>query len=134
MIRMRHGFVVAQGPNYALAKTCQVWRAMLAKNLPCFCNGPITKTNSVCHNPTMAAMLGSLDRIKPYEVMDPPCASTVMALLLINDVLFESDTTGGHLFERTLGGAFHGGDLRAPFNVEKSKILGGALYVLGKYF
>merc|ERR1712038_907401 len=28
-IILRHGFVIAQGPNYALAKTPQVWRAMI---------------------------------------------------------------------------------------------------------
>ena len=134
-IRLHHGYVVAQGPNYALAKTAQVWRTILAKNYPSFCNGPITKTASVCHNPTMAAMLQSFDRIKPYEVMDPPCASTMMGLLLMYDVLFQEDeTNNGHPYERTLGGAFHGGDLRKPFNIESSKILSGALLGLGKYF
>ena len=135
-IRLRHGFVIAQGPNYALAKTAQVWRAMVAKNYPSFCVGPITRTVSVCHNPTMAAMLKSYDRVKPYEVMDPPCASTILALLVINDVLFvaaNKDQDEGHPFERTLGSSFHSGDLRGPYNVESSKILSGALLVLGKY-
>ena len=115
----------------------QVWRTMVAKNYPSFCNGPITKTVSVYHNPTMAALLESFDRIKPYEVMDPPCASMIMGLLLIYDVLFqeaEYDTNKGHPYERTLGSAFHGGDLRGPFSIESSKTLSGALFVLGKYF
>ena len=136
-IYLHHGFVTAQGPNYALAKTAQVWRAMVAKNYPSFCAGPITRTVSVCHNPTMAAMLKSYDRVKPYEIMDPPCASTILGILLAYDVLFESadkDKNAGHPFERTLGSSFHSGDLRGPYNVESSKILSGTLYILGKYF
>lgn len=137
IIRLHHGFVTAQGPNYALAKTAQVWRAMVAKNYPSFCVGPITRTVSVCHNPTMAAMLHSFDRIKPYEVMDPECASTVLGLLLAYDVLFEDndkDKNLGHPIERTLGSSFHSGDLRGPYDFESSKILSAALLVLGKYF
>ena len=137
VIHLHHGFVTAQGPNYALAKTAQIWRAMVAKNHPSFCVGPITKTASVCHNPTMAAMLKSYDRVKPYEIMDPPCASTVLGILLAYDVLFEDsdkDKDNGHPFERTLGSSFHSGDLRGPYNVESSKCLSGILYVLGRYF
>ena len=137
VIYLHHGFVTAQGPNYALAKTAQVWRAMVSKNYPSFCVGPITKTASVCHNPTMAAMLKSYDRVKPYEIMDPPCASTVLGILLAHDVLFETpdkDKETGHPFERTLGSSFHSGDLRGPYNVESSKMLSGTLYVLGRYF
>ena len=135
-IHLRHGFILAQGPNYALAKTAQVWRAMIATNYPSFCVGPITRTESVCHNTTMAAMLKSYDRIKPYEIMDPPCASTILGLLLAYDILFEEldrDQKTGHPFERTLGGSFHSGDLRGPYNVESSKCLSGVLFVLGKY-
>ena len=84
----------------------------------------------------MAAMLKSFDRVKPYEIMDPPCASTVLGLLLAYDVLFENndkDQNIGHPIERTLGSSFHSGDLRGPYNFESSKILSGALLVLGKY-
>lgn len=136
VIRLRHGFVTAQGPNYALSKTAQVWRAMVAKNYPSFCVGPITRTASVCHNPTMAAMLKSFDRVKPYEIMDPPCASTVLGLLLSYDVLFEKsdkDENIGHPIERTLGSSFHSGDLRGPYDFESSKILSGVLLGLGKF-
>ena len=85
----------------------------------------------------MAAMLKSYDRVKPYEIMDPPCASTVLGILLAYDVLFEDsdkDKDNGHPFERTLGSSFHSGDLRGPYNVESSKCLSGILYVLGRYF
>ena len=135
-IILRHGFVIAQGPNYALAKTAQVWRAMIANNYPSFCAGPITKTVSVVHNPTMAAMLNSFDRVKPYEIMDPPCASTMLGLLLSYDILFEKldkDKETGHPLERTLGSAFHSGDLRGPYDFESSKCLSGAMYLLGRY-
>merc|ERR1712150_301442 len=135
-IYLHHGFVIAQGPNYALAKTAQVWRAMIANNYPSFCAGPITKTVSVVHNPTMAAMLNSFDRVKPYEIMDPPCASTMLGLLLSYDILFEKldkDKEKGHPLERTLGSAFHSGDLRGPYDFESSKCLSGAMYLLGRY-
>merc|ERR1711972_389347 len=48
-LHLFHGLSVTQGPNYALAKTLQLWRAMLSWEHVSFNNGPPAKTYSVTH-------------------------------------------------------------------------------------
>jgi hypothetical protein len=65
------GIVVAQGPNYALAKRLQHWRAMLARSEghPVSSNiAPSTATISVVHNAQFAAAYGGFPHFKPFEV------------------------------------------------------------------
>merc|ERR1712137_880996 len=86
-----HGFVTMQGPNYALAKTMQNWRAILtrfgsAAGTVSVIMGPPTRTASVMHNNTMKVMLDAMGYIAPNESFDADTASTLLALLLIADI------------------------------------------------
>lgn len=90
-IHLVDGMTVPQGPNYALAKRLQHWRAQVA-----FCEGavvsssvaPSTATVSVIHNRTFAWAYGGLPYFG-YEVFKQETTNAVMASLLIHDVLNE---------------------------------------------
>jgi len=83
------GVSVAQGPNYALAKRMQHWRAQIA-----FAEGttvsstvaPSTATISVISNKTFAWAYGGLPYFG-YEVFKQETTNAVMASLLIHDLL-----------------------------------------------
>ena len=65
------GIAVAQGPNYALAKRMQHWRAIIS-----YTSGhkvssnvaPSTATMSVVHNAQFAAAYGGMHLFKPMEI------------------------------------------------------------------
>jgi hypothetical protein len=83
------GIVVAQGPNYALAKRIQHWRAMvhLAQGNPVSSNiAPSTATISVVHNKQFAAAYGGFRFFKPMWVSFQETSNAVMAALLISDI------------------------------------------------
>ena len=64
--------MVAQGPNYALAKRLQHWRAALAHSqghTVCSNVAPSTATKSVVHNAQFAAAYGGMHHFAPMEVM-----------------------------------------------------------------
>jgi hypothetical protein len=80
----------AQGPNYALAKRFQHWRAIIAReeagskvssNI-----APSTSTVSVTHNKMFALAYQGMPNFKPMEVFAPETSNAVMAALLINDI------------------------------------------------
>lgn len=80
--------VPQQGPNYALAKRLQRWRALVARadgttvslNL-----APATRTNSVLKNRALAAAYAGAGRFG-VEVFDPATTTTLMAALLVHDL------------------------------------------------
>lgn len=71
------GLVVDQGPNYALAKRMQHWRAIVARNSGHAVStniAPSTATRSVVHNAQFAAAYGGMHHFKPMEVMYQVCS------------------------------------------------------------
>ena len=80
---------VAQGPNYALAKRIQHWRAMLA-----FASGhwvssnvaPSSRTASVVSNKLFELAYNGMPAFKPMEVTHQETSNTVMGALLIHDM------------------------------------------------
>lgn len=80
--------VPQQGPNYALAKRLQRWRALVARadGIPVSLNlAPATRTNSVVKNRALAAAYAGAGRFG-VEVFDPPTTTTLMAALLVHDL------------------------------------------------
>lgn len=134
-----HGFMVLQGPNYALAKTIQNWRCFLAREAGTVVSaniGPPSRTESVMHNKTMKTVMDGAGYIRPNEVFDADTASAVMALLLIHDLqnptsIAQPGTRLEHPWCLISECAVHGGCWRAGFDMENSKLLGGAIYGLG---
>ena len=81
--------VPAQGPNYALAKRIQRWRAAVARRddrLVSFHVAPSTRTQSVVKNRALAAAFAGARRFG-IEVFEPDTADTLMAALLVRDIV-----------------------------------------------
>jgi hypothetical protein len=122
------GYSVAQGPNYALAKRLQHWRAMVA-----FSEGrvastrvaPSTATTSVMHNRTFGWAYLGMPFFTPLEVFKQETTAALMTLLLVADVL----GSGSAKDPRTSGGlenplqlfsseSAHGGVWRCPYKLD----------------
>ncbi|MFU8874293.1 hypothetical protein [Micromonospora sp. SL4-19] len=108
--------VPQQGPNYALAKRLQRWRATAARDAGTtvsFKVAPPTRTRSVLRNRALAAAYAGAHRFG-IEVFDPATSNTLMAALLVHDL-----RTGGpvqeHPWRDEAYGAAHGGLWRVPY-------------------
>ena len=80
--------VPQQGPNYALAKRLQRWRAVVARTqgVPVSLNvAPSTRTQSVVKNRLLSAAYAGAHRFG-IQVFDPATSNTLMAALLVHDL------------------------------------------------
>jgi hypothetical protein len=121
-----NGISVAQGPNYALAKRMQHWRAIIARSKGCIVSSniaPSTSTVSVVHNRTFAWAYEGMPFFKPFEIFAPETSNAVMSALLVYD-LNDSSSAGNpntkldnpnQLFSY---GGFHGGLWRCAYEVD----------------
>ena len=123
------GIVVAQGPNYGLAKRLQHWRAVLQFNKGHIVSSnvaPSTATKSVVHNAQFAAAYGGMHHFKPMEVMYQETSLAVMGTLLLNDLLnIQSASNPNSKLSKTFinpyqlfsFGSFHGGVWRCSYKI-----------------
>lgn len=80
--------VPQQGPNYALAKRLQRWRATTSRHEGTTVSlnvAPATRTRSVVKNKALAAAYAGAHRFG-VEVFDPATSNTLMAALLVYDL------------------------------------------------
>jgi hypothetical protein len=80
--------VAQQGPNYALAKRLQRWRASLARDGGATVSlnvAPPTRTKSVVQNRVLAAAYAGAHRFG-VEVFEPETTKVLMAALLVHDL------------------------------------------------
>lgn len=80
--------VPQQGPNYALAKRVQRWRATTARDEGFTVSlnvAPATRTRSVLKNKALAAAYAGAHRFG-VEVFDPATSNMLMAALLVHDL------------------------------------------------
>ena len=121
--------VPQQGPNYALAKRIQRWRAAAARRdgrLVTFHVAPSTRTRSVMKNRALAAAYAGARRFG-VEIFQPDTANTLMAALLVRD-LAGGVTPHPHPWQDEAHAAVHGGLWRSAY--EPRSMLGLAA-VLG---
>jgi len=121
--------VSAQGPNYALAKRIQRWRAAVARRdgrLISFHVAPSTRTHSVVKNRALAAAFAGARRFG-IEVFEPDTANTLMAALLVRDIV-GGTISHDHPWQDEAHAAVHGGLWRGAY--EPRSVLGLAA-VLG---
>jgi hypothetical protein len=81
-----------QGPNYALAKRVQRWRATVTRDLGAVVSmnvAPPTRTRSVLKNRALAAAFIGAPRFG-VEVFEPDTTKTLMAALLVHDLHTDS--------------------------------------------
>ena len=129
-----NGMLVFQGPNYALAKTIQLWRAILMQAdgaLVSLNMAPPCRTYSVVHSAQAKAAIEGMANFAPNRAFDPEFASAVMAALMLFDL-----TPAGRKVAKalknpndiTIGNGFHGGNVRCAYLTDS---LGPAAYVTG---
>jgi hypothetical protein len=109
--------VPQQGPNYALAKRLQRWRAAVAREAGTTVSlnvAPPTRTRSVVKNRALAAAYAGAHRFG-VEVFEPATANVLMAALLVHDL----HTGGGPRHEEPWQdeafAAVHGGLWRTAY-------------------
>ena len=109
--------VPQQGPNYALAKRLQRWRAAVAASegtTVSFNVAPPTRTRSVVKNRALAAAYAGAHRFG-VEVFDPATSNTLMALLLVHDLRAER-APAEHPWQDEAFAAAHGGLWRSAYD------------------
>lgn len=91
-------FVMQQGPNYALAKRIQHWRAMLLKSQGQLIStnvAPASKTVSVMKQDLLKAAYSGLESSRifhPIEVFPPEVSNNMMCYLMIHDTTSPTST------------------------------------------
>ncbi|MBS43501.1 MAG: hypothetical protein CMH83_10145 [Nocardioides sp.] len=109
--------VPQQGPNYALAKRLQRWRATVARHdgaLVSMNVAPPTRTRSVVKNRALAAAYAGAHRFG-VEVFDPSTSNVLMAALLVHDLHTGGGPRHEHPWRDEAYAAVHGGLWRAPY-------------------
>jgi hypothetical protein len=108
--------VPQQGPNYALAKRLQRWRATTARadgRAVSLKIAPPTRTRSVTKNRALAAVYAGAHRFG-VEVFEPGTANTLMAALLVHDLRRPSPPRA-HPWLDEAADAAHGGLWRVAY-------------------
>ncbi|HUY52769.1 MAG TPA: hypothetical protein VMV92_44895 [Streptosporangiaceae bacterium] len=109
--------VAQQGPNYALAKRLQRWRATSARadGVTVSLNvAPPTRTRSVLKNRMLAAAYAGAHRFG-VEVFEPATCQVLMAALLVHDLQAGAAPAHSHPWQDEAHGAAHGGLWRIAY-------------------
>jgi hypothetical protein len=121
-----NGISVAQGPNYAMAKRMQHWRAVVARskgNVVSSNIAPSTSTASVVQNRTFAWAYEGMPYFRPYEIFAPETSKSVMIAILLHDLNNPTAVSNpktklanpNMLFS---SGSFHGGVWRCAYEID----------------
>jgi hypothetical protein len=122
-VGVNDSLVPQQGPNYALAKRFQRWRATTLREQGHRVSlniAPATRTASVVKNRALAAAYAGAGRFG-VEVFEPATSTTLMAALLVHD-LRNPDAPANprvpldHPLDLFIQGAHHGGLWRVAYS------------------
>ncbi|SFO02390.1 hypothetical protein SAMN05660359_01023 [Geodermatophilus obscurus] len=109
--------VAQQGPNYALAKRLQRWRATVARAAGTTVSmnvAPPTRTRSVVKNRALAAAYAGAHRFG-VEVFEPATSNVLMAALLVHDLHTGGGPQHEHPWQDEAHAAVHGGLWRTAY-------------------
>ena len=109
--------VAQQGPNYALAKRLQRWRASLARDGGATISmnvAPPTRTRSVVQNRVLAAAYAGAHRFG-VEVFEPATTTVLMAALLVHDLHAGGSPAHAHPWQDEAYAAAPGGLWRIAY-------------------
>ncbi|HUZ52329.1 MAG TPA: hypothetical protein VMU94_07345 [Streptosporangiaceae bacterium] len=109
--------VAQQGPNYALAKRLQRWRASVARDSGSTVSlnvAPPTRTRSVVKNRALAAAYAGAHRFGA-EVFEPDTCRVLMAALLVHDLYAGGGPAHDHPWQDEAYAAAHGGLWRIAY-------------------
>jgi|EP00945_MAST-04E_sp_MAST-4E-sp1_P007402 hypothetical protein len=130
-----------QGPNYALAKYIQNWRAMLArtegKQFVSVNVAPPAMTASVMHAPKIAAAAPYFSLFKPNKMYFPDTVSAILSIMLLADIRNKNSasqpkTKLGHPMQLVADQSWHGGSWSAPFTADSTGIAAYLVYLFRK--
>lgn len=129
--------VPQQGPNYALAKRLQRWRATQSRRDGVWTSlnvAPATRTRSVVKNRALAAAYAGAHRFG-VEVFEPATSNTLMAALLVHDLrspesVARPDAALAHPDDAWARQAAHGGLWRSAYAPRSVLGIAAALGVL----
>lgn len=142
-VKLCDGLSVAQGPNYALAKRLQHWRAMLeyeAGHVVSSNIAPSTATLSVVSNKSFGWAYGGMPYFKPYEIFQQETTNAVMAGLLVANVTQEESAANPanrkekgvtNTLELFKCNSVHGGLWRAAYKVDSIGEVSVFIHFLG---
>ena len=137
-----NALIVQQGPNYALAKRMQHWRAQVEYDAGATVSSmvaPSTATLSVIHNKTFAWAYGGMPYFK-YEIFKQETTNAVMAAMLMHDILDDEGPKNGknrvqfkidNTLELFSTQAVHGGLWRSPYKVDSLGEVSALIYFGG---
>ena len=117
-----------QGPNYALAKRLQRWRATVAREAGAVVSmnvAPPTRTRSVTKNRVLAAAYAGAGRFG-VEVFEPATTTVLMAALLVHD-LHTGRPAAEHPWQDEAHAAAHGGLWRTAYTPRSALSLAALL-------
>ncbi|MGL5824613.1 MAG: hypothetical protein ACRCYU_07230 [Nocardioides sp.] len=123
--------VLQQGPNYALAKRIQRWRATIeraAGRTVSLNVAPPTRTRSVTKNRALAAAYAGA-RLFGVQVFEPETTRGLMAALLVHD-LHAANRAWDHPWQAEANQAIHGGLWRAAYSPRSALGLAAAAGLL----
>jgi len=131
--------VPQQGPNYALAKRLQRWRATQSRRDGVWTSlniAPATRTRSVVKNRALAAAYAGAHRFG-VEIFEPSTSNTLMAALLVHDLrstesLARPDAVLAHPDDAWARQAAHGGLWRSAYAPRSVLGIAAALGVLSR--
>jgi hypothetical protein len=109
--------IAQQGPNYALAKRLQRWRATVARDGGATVSmnvAPPSRTRSVMKNRALAAAYAGAHRFG-VEVFDPATCRVLMAALLVHDLHTGGGPAHEHSWQDEAHAAAHGGLWRMAY-------------------
>jgi hypothetical protein len=114
--------ILEQGPNYALAKRLQQWRAIVARaegRVASIHVAPSTTTASVVSNPALAAGFRGAKAFG-IEVFEPETTNALMAAMWVHDLRCPQAAAHpavplAHPLQLLAEGALHGGLWRVPY-------------------
>jgi len=142
-IKLVDGMSVAQGPNYAIAKRLQHWRAMIiyeAGGVVSSNIAPSTATLSVVSNRTFGWAYGGMPYFKPYEIFQQDTTNALMAAVLVGDVT-QKESPGNPANRKKVGikntlelfkfNSVHGGMWRAAYKADSIGEMSVIIHFLG---
>mmetsp|Transcript_85990 Transcript_85990/g.168199 ORF Transcript_85990/g.168199 Transcript_85990/m.168199 type:complete len:552 (+) Transcript_85990:84-1739(+) len=142
-VKLIDGLSVAQGPNYALAKRLQHWRAVVAYegNHTVSSNiAPSTSTLSVVSNKSFGWAYQGMPYFKPYEIFVQETTNALMAAVLIADVTDKAAVANPanrkasgikNPLELFKFNSVHGGLWRAAYKVDSIGEVSAIIYFMG---
>jgi hypothetical protein len=133
------GLVIRQGPNYALAKRIQKWRALMVRTTGHRASAnvaPASMTGSVLSSRAFAAAYAGA-RHYGAEIFAPETTNALMGVLLVHDLCSESsaanpDTPLANPLELFMRGANHGGLWRTPMQIRSVLEIAAVRGLLGR--